>query len=60
MKGKARLLPRGFDQHLGVDFNLTVTPIIIQSSMCLMAVIACELQLDFVHVNAQEEFFQPD
>ena len=60
VKAKARLVPRGFSQRPGVDYHDTFSPTPATPCVRLMAVIACELQLDVCHFDVQQAFVQAE
>ena len=60
VRGKARLVARGFRQVEGVDYFeiFALTPAL--SCVRLLASIACELDLDLCHFDAEQAFVQSD
>ena len=58
VRAKARLVARGFSQREGVDFFETYSPCPSVTSIRLLAAIACDLDWDFVHHDAQQAFIQ--
>ena len=58
MWAKARLVARGFGQREGIDFLDTFPP--CPSVMSWLAALACELDLDLCHFDAEQAFVQSD
>ena len=56
MNTKSRLVPKGYAQRKGVDFFGTKSPCLLIASIRLLAVIACELDLDLRHFDAERAF----
>ena len=59
-RAKARLMARGFRQVEGVDYFDTFAPTPAPSCVRLLALIACELDLDLCHFDAEQAFIQSD
>ena len=53
---KARLVARGFGQREGIDFIDTFSPCPSVISIRLLAALACELDLDLCHFDAEQAF----
>ena len=60
VKAKARLVARGFNQREGIDYFETYAPTPASSCIRLLASIACELNLDLCHFDAEQAFVQSD
>lgn len=60
VRAKARLVARGFGQREGVDFFETFSPCPSVTSIRLLAAIACELDLDLCHFDAEQAFVQSE
>lgn len=60
MRAKARLVARGFGQRAGVDYFETYSPCPSVASIRLLAAIACELELDLCHFDAEQAFVQSE
>ena len=60
MRAKARLVARGFGQREGIDFFDTFSPCPSVMSIRLLAALACELDLDLCHFDAEQAFVQSD
>ena len=60
MRAKARLVARGFGQREGTDFFVTFPPCPSVMSIRLLAALACELDLDLCHFDAEQAFVQSD
>ena len=60
VRAKARLVARGFRQVEGVDYFETFAPTPASSCVRLLASIACELDLDLCHFDAEQAFVQSD
>ena len=58
MRAKARLVARGFTQREGVDYLETFSPCPSVPSIRLLTAIACELDLDLCHFDAEQAFVQ--
>ena len=58
VKAKARLVAKGFSQREGIDYFETFSPTPSASSIRLLAAIACELDLDLYHFDAEQAFVQ--
>ena len=58
MRAKARLVARGFGQREGIDFFDTFSPCPSVTSIRLLAALACELDLDLCHFDAEQAFVQ--
>ena len=56
VRAKARLVARGFRQVEGVDYFETFAPTPASSWVRLLASIACELDLDLCHFDAEQAF----
>ena len=53
-------MARGFRQVEGVDYFETFAPTPASSCVWLLALIACELDLDLCHFDAEQAFVQSD
>ena len=60
VKAKARLVARGFGQREGVDYFETFAPTPASACIRLLASIACELDFDLCHFDAEQAFVQSD
>ena len=60
VRAKARLVARGFGQREGIDFFDTFSPCPSVMSIRLLAALACELDLDYCHFDAEQAFVQSD
>ena len=60
MRAKARLVARGFGQREGIDFIDTFSPSPSVMSVRLLAALACEMDLDLCHFDAEQAFVQSD
>ena len=60
VRAKARLVARGFGQREGIDFFDTLSPCPSVMSIRLLAALACELDLDLCHLDAEQAFVQSD
>ena len=60
MRAEARLVARGFGQPEGIDFLYTFSPCPSVISIRLLAALACELDLDLCHLDAEQAFVQSD
>ena len=60
VRAKARLVARGFGQREGIDFFDTFSPCPSAMSIRLLAALACELDLDYCHFDAEQAFVQSD
>ena len=60
MRAKARLVARGFGQREGIDFFDTFSPSPSVMSIRLLAVLACELDLDLCHFETEQALVQSD
>ena len=60
VRAKARLVARGFDQREAIDFFDTFFPCPSVMSIRLLAALACELDLDLCHFDAEQAFVQSD
>ena len=60
VRATARLVARGFGQREGVDFFDTFFPCPSAMSIRLLAALACELDLDLCHFDAEQAFVQSD
>ena len=60
MKAKARLVARGFSQRERIDYFETFSPCPSAASIRLLAAIACELDLDLSHFDAEQAFVQSE
>ena len=58
MRAKARLVARGFTQCEGVDYLETFSPCPSVPSIRLLTALACELNLDLCHFDAEQAFVQ--
>ena len=54
------LVARGFGQREGIDFFDTFSPCPSVMSIHLLAALACELDLDLCHFDAEQAFIQSD
>ena len=57
---KSRLVARGFGQREGIDYGDTYAPTPASACIRLAASIACELDLDLCHFDAQQAFVQSE
>ena len=57
-RAKTRLVARGCGQREGVDFFETFAPTPAASCIRLLGAIACELDLDICHFDAEQDFAQ--
>ena len=60
VRAKARLVARDFGQREGIDFFDTFSPCPSIMSIRLLAALACELDLNLCHFNAEQAFVQSD
>ncbi|CAB1109913.1 unnamed protein product [Ectocarpus sp. CCAP 1310/34] len=60
VRAKARLVARGFAQREGVDFFETFSPCPSITSIRLLAAIACVLDWDLCHFDAEQAFVQSE
>ena len=60
VRAKARLVARGFRQVEGVDYFETFAPTPASSCVRLLASIACEVDFDLCHFDAEQAFVQSD
>ena len=60
VRAKARLVARGFGQREGIDFVDTFSPFPSVMSIRLRVALACELDLDLCHFDAEQAFVQSD
>ena len=60
VRAKARLVARGFGQREGIDLFDTFFPCPSVISIRLLAALACELDLDLCHFDAEHAFVQSD
>ena len=60
VRAKARLVARGFGQREGINLFDTVSSCPSVMSIRLLAALACELDLDLCHFNAEQAFVQSD
>ena len=60
VRAKARLVARSFGQREGIEFFDTFSPCPTVISICLLAALACELDLDLYHFDAEQAFVQSD
>ena len=60
VRAKARLVARGFGQCEGIDFFDTFSPCPSVMSIRLLAALACELDVDLCHFDAEQAFVQLD
>ena len=58
VRAKARLVARGFNQREGIDFFETFAPTPAASCIRLLGALACELNLDLCHFDAEQAFVQ--
>ena len=59
-KTKSRLVARGDQQRMNVDFGELFAPTVAVSSVRLLAALACELNLDLCHFDIEQAFVQSD
>ena len=59
-KTKARLVARGGEQRMKIDFGELFAPAVAVSSVWLLTAVACELDLDLCHFNIEQAFVQSD
>ena len=59
-KTKTRLVARGDQQRMNVDFGELFAPTVAVSSVRLLAALACELNLDLCHFDIEQAFVQSD
>ena len=60
VRAKARLVTRGFSQRESIDLFDTFSPCPSVTSIRLLAALACELDLDLCHFDAEQAFVQSD
>ena len=60
MRAKAKLVARGFGQREGIDSFDTFSACPSVMSIRLLAALACELDLDLCHFDAEQAFVQSD
>ena len=60
MRAKARLVATGFGQREGIDFFDTFSSCPSVISIRLLAALACELDLDLCHFDAEQAFVPSD
>ena len=60
MRAKARLVAKDFGQREGIDFFNMFSPCPSVMSIRLLAALACELDLDLCHFDAEQAFVQSD
>ena len=60
VRGKARLVARGFGQRDGIDFFDTFSACPSVMSIRLLAALACKLDLDYCHFDSEQAFVQSD
>ena len=60
VRARARLVARGFGQRKGIDFFDIFSPRLSVISIRLLAALACELELDLSHFDAEQAFVQSD
>ena len=60
MRAKLRLVAKRFGQREGIDFFDTFSPCPSAMSIRLLAALACELDLDLCHFDAEQAFVQSD
>ena len=60
VRAEARLVARGFGQPEGIDFFHTFFSCPSVISIRLLAALACELDLDLCHLDAEQAFVQSD
>ena len=60
MRAEARLVARGFGQREGIDFFDIFSPCPSVMSIRLLAALACELDLDLCHFDAEQAIVQSD
>ena len=56
VRAKARLVASGFVQREGIGFFDTFSPCPSVMSIRLLAALACELDLDYCHFDAEQAF----
>ena len=59
-KTKARLVARGDEQRVNIDFGELFAPTVAASSVRLLTAMACELDLDLCHFDIEQAFVQSD
>ena len=59
-KTKARLVARGDEQRVDIDFGELFAPTVAVSSVRLLTAMACELDLDLCHFDIEQAFVQSD
>ena len=59
-KTKARLVARGDQQRVNIDFGELFAPTVAVSSVRLLTAMACELDLDLCHFDIEQAFVQSD
>ena len=57
-KAKSRLVARRFKQREGIYFGETFAPTVLSSCVRLLNAIACKLDLDVGHFDAEQAFVQ--
>ena len=60
VRAKGRIMARDFRQVEGIDYFETFAPTPASSCIRLLASIACELDLDLCHFDAEQAFVQSD
>ena len=60
MRAKARLVARGFGQREGIDFFYIFSPCPSAMRVRLLAALACELDSDLCHFDAEQAFVKSD
>ena len=60
VRAKARLVARGFGQREDIDSFDTFSPCPSVMSIRLLAALACELDVDLCHFDAEQAFVQSD
>ena len=58
VRAKARLVARGLNQREGIDFFETFVPTPAASCIRLLGALACELDLNLCHFDAEQAFVQ--
>ena len=59
-KTKARLVARGDEQRMNIDFGQLFAPTVAVSSVRLLTAMACELDLDLSHFDIEQALVQSD
>ena len=59
-KTKTRVVVRGDQEKVNIDFGELFTPTVAVSSVRLLTAMACELDLDLCHIAIEQAFVQSD